>query len=64
LWTHFEAQKQQQHNTPYKRSRQEVVPEWFGKYRQEVSAPGPTSVTAPVLDFEAERQKMWDKLNA
>lgn len=63
LRAQFEAQKQQQYNTPYKRGRQEVVPEWFDKHKQEALT-SPPSTTAPVFDFEAERRKMLDKLNA
>lgn len=63
LRAQFEAQKQQQHNTAYKRGRQEVVPEWFGEHKQESLTP-PPSTTAPVFDFEGERRNMLEKLNA
>lgn len=60
----FEAQKQQRKQQssrkPY--GRQEVIPDWFADRNQEASSVAPTNSTASDFDFEAERQKMLDKI--
>lgn len=57
-----QKQQQKQHSSRKPYGRQEVIPDWFADRNQAEPSAAPTNSTSSDFDFEAERQKMMDKL--
>ncbi|MEG0450927.1 MAG: DnaD domain protein [Lysinibacillus sp.] len=63
-WKAAQHRKQSKQQAPYRKGREEQVPDWFynrNENANEDAAPQPISIEVPVeptMDFEAERQKI------
>ena len=61
LVAQFEAQRAMKQ---YGNKRQENIPEWFGMHQHEQQQQQQSQVNHEPIDFEAERQKILEKLQA